>query len=223
MVGLNSHENLKTRIPVFELGRFRAIAIASSTGGPSVVEKILTGLPADMPVPIFVAQHLPPTFTESFANRLNVSSPMTVVHAEEGMPVFPGTVYIGAGHRHLRVVKGHGGGGTRIEVSEQPLELLYKPSSDELFRSCTKIYGGALLAVVLTGIGRDGTLGAKEIKAAGGVVLTQSAQTCVVYGMPRSCVEAGLSDAQLDPPDICRALLQLSPQHRDRAWHPKPD
>ena len=84
-------------IPSFELGRFRAVAIGSSTGAPSLVQQIIASLPADLPVPIFIAQHMPATFTESFAIRLDQTSPLTVIHAEDGMPVFPGTVYVGSG------------------------------------------------------------------------------------------------------------------------------
>ena len=102
-------------------------------------------------------------------------------------------------------------------MNGEPQSRLYKPSADELFRSCTEVYGQATLAVVMTGMGADGTEGAGAIKTAGGGVLTQSEKTCVVYGMPRSCVEAGLSDAQLDPDQISRAILQLSPDYRHRA------
>jgi len=204
------------RIPSFELGRFKAVAIGSSTGGPSHVEKILSGLPADLPFPIFVAQHMPPMFTESFSTRLDQGSPLMIVHAEEGMPVLDGTVYVAKGHHHLRVRR-VGKSRIKIEVNNRPEELVYKPSVDELFQSCAAIYGGSVLAVVMTGIGSDGTNGARLIHDAGGVVLTQSAKTCAVYGMPRSCVEAGVSDAQLTPDEICRAILQLSPDYRERA------
>jgi two-component system chemotaxis response regulator CheB len=208
----------KTDIPRFELGRFKAVAIASSTGGPGIVEKILSGLPADIPFPIFIAQHLPPTFTESFASRLDVASAITVIHAEHDMPVFPGTAYVGRGHQHMRVLQTAYKQKFKIEISDDPKDLLFKPSCDELLKSCAKIYRADVLAIVLTGIGRDGVLGARDIHQAGGVVLTQSAHTCAVYGMPKSCVEAGFSDAQLDPQDISRALLQLSPQHHEKAY-----
>lgn len=200
-------------IPQFELGRFKAVAIGSSTGGPGLVEQIISGLPADLPVPVFVAQHMPPTFTESFSARLELRSALTVVHAEDMMPVLPGTVYVGRGHRHMRVRRV--ALTTQLEINEQPTSLPFKPSCDELFHSCAAVYGGATLVVVLTGIGSDGTKGAKEVAQAGGVVLTQSAATCVVYGMPRSCVEAGVSHAQLSPDEIRRAILQLSPDYHE--------
>ena len=104
-----------------------------------------------------------------------------------------------------------------VHVSPEPAELHFKPSTDELFKSCAKVYGPKTLGIVMTGIGRDGTEGAAAIRAAGGVVLTQSKSTCAVYGMPKSCVEAGESDAQLDPDDLRRTILQLSPKHHAQA------
>jgi len=202
-----------SQIPPFELGRFKAIAIASSTGGPGLVDQIVSKLPADLPISIFLAQHMPPKFTESFSARLALNSPLTVLHAEDQMPVLPGTLYVGQGHHHLRVRQTRGGR-IQIEVSKQPENLAFKPSADELFRSCAAVYGKDTLAVVMTGIGRDGTEGAGDVRQAGGVILTQTADTCAVYGMPRSCVEAGLSDAQLSPDEIRQAILQLSPKHR---------
>ncbi len=199
-------------IPEFNLGRFKAVAIGSSTGGPGLVEEIINNLPPDLPMPIFVAQHMPPTFTETFAARLELNSPLTVVHAQDTMPVFDGTVYIGRGHHHLRVRK-IGRTSTQIEVNDLPTKLVYKPSADELFRSCAEVYGEKTLAIVLTGIGADGTQGARAVHDAGGVVLTQTAKSCVVYGMPKSCVDAGLSDAQLTPADIRNVIMRLAPSH----------
>ncbi len=204
------------KLPVFDPGRFAVVAIGASTGAPMPLGRMITHLPADLPVPILVAQHLPLAFTASFAKQLNHDAALTVVHAERGMRVLPGTVYLGQGKRHLRVAKcfGH----DQIVVSDEPRELLYRPSVDELLRSCAEVYGSRVLAIVMTGIGRDGTEGAAEVVKAGGVVLTQSAETCVVYGMPRSCVEAGLSSAALTPEQLRRCILQLSPGHRDEAF-----
>jgi len=204
------------KIPRFDLGRFDAVAIASSTGGPCLVEQIVTGLPADLPVPIFIAQHMPPEFTETFSARLDLNSPLTVVHAEDDMRVFAGTAYLGRGHQHMRVC-GRSKQTAKIEISKEPEKLVFKPSADELFRSCAKVYGSSTLAIIMTGIGRDGTDGAGEIREAGGMVLTQIRESCVVYGMPRSCEEAGFSDAQLTVDQIRRTILQLSPDHHEKA------
>ena len=203
-------------LPRFDLGRFDAVAIGSSTGGPPIVEEILGGLPADLPAPIFLAQHMPPNFTVTFAAHLDRASPLSVVHAEDGMPILPGVVYVGVGHQHMRIRRR--AGQTRIEINTQPEDLVYKPSADELFSSCATVYSRSVLAVVLTGIGKDGTQGALKVREAGGKVLTQSQDTCAVYGMPRSCVDSDASDAQLHPDQIRRAILQLSPMHRELAY-----
>lgn len=202
-------------IPPFDLGRFHAVAIGSSTGAPALVQHIIAGLPADLPMPILIAQHMPPVFTESFSRHLAHASPLAVYHAEDAMPVLPGTVYVGVGHRHLRLRRQ--GRQVVLVVSEEPKELLYRPSADELFASCAEVYGRHTLAVVLTGMGKDGVVGAQRVHDKGGVVLTQSRETCAVYGMPKACDDAGISAAQLAPEDIRRAILQLSPQHRAQA------
>ena len=198
-------------IPEFEPDRFDVVAIGASTGAPALVQKMLAGLPADLPVSILVAQHMPPMFTESFARAIALESPLAVYHAEQGMAVVPGTVYIGRGRQHLRLSGSRGA--ARLVVSEEPKELPYKPSADELFRSCVRLYGRKVLAIVMSGIGRDGASGAREVRDAGGVVLTQSEATCAVYGMPRACDREGLSTACLSPEELRLALLQLSPGH----------
>lgn len=201
--------------PQFEPNRFRVVAIGSSTGGPNLVQQMIAALPADLPVPILIAQHLPPKFTRDMAVSMARRSALNVVEGEDGQPVLPGTVYIGPGRMHMRVVKTPGQR-QAIRISDQPARLLYKPSVDELFDSCAQVYGRAVLGIVMTGIGRDGTLGAKLVVEAGGVILTQSQATCSVYGMPRSCDEAGLSTASLDPEGLRRAIHRISPSFSDR-------
>ncbi|MCC7147464.1 MAG: chemotaxis protein CheB [Phycisphaeraceae bacterium] len=191
-------------------GRWGIVCIGSSTGGPNILDKIITGLPADLGAPIVVAQHMPPRFTESFAANLDRNSALTVVHAEDGMPIYPGVVYIGRGKQHVRVIRPKTGK-PYLEINDLPPGLYYKPSADELLRSGAMAYGKATLGIVLSGIGRDGTEGARAIKLAGGMVVTQAAETCVVYGMPKSCVEAGLSDLAAGPEEIRQILLRLSP------------
>lgn len=198
--------------PEFELNRFKAVAIGSSTGAPNLVQQIIAGLPADMPVPIFIAQHLPPKFTHDMAITMDQRSALTVVEAEDGMPVFPGTVYLGRGRMHMRIVKSKDKRNT-VQISDQPANLAYKPSVDELFDSCAEVYGRSVLGIVMTGIGRDGTLGATRIVKAGGVIVTQDKATCAVYGMPRSCDDAGLSSASLDPEGIRQTIHTLSPSY----------
>lgn len=207
--------DMDQEIPQFKNGRFAIVGIGASTGAPGQIDEILRGLPADLSVPILIAQHLPPTFTAGFAAHLDRQSPLTVVEAEDGMPVLPGTVYIGRGHQHLRVRPAKSGK-TEIEVSPEPTVLPFKPSADELLTSIALRYGRNALGVIMTGIGRDGTRGAGDIIQRGGMVLTQSKATCVVYGMPKSCFEAGFSTATLSPDEIRQAILQLSPGHGTR-------
>ncbi len=194
----------------FEPNRFGVVAIGSSTGAPNLVQNIIAGLPADLPVPILIAQHLPPRFTHDLAITMDQISALTVVEAEDGQPVFPGTVYLGKGRMHMRIVKSPGGR-LSIRISDQPANLPYKPSVDELFDSCDAAFPGRVLGFVMTGIGKDGTKGATRIVQSGGIIYTQTKETCAVYGMPRSCDEAGLSAGSLDPEGIRLAIHQLSP------------
>lgn len=199
--------------PQFDPHRFGVVAIGSSTGAPNLILHIITRLPADLPVPILIAQHLPPRFTADLAVSINRDAPLTVVEAEDGQPVFPGTVYLGKGRVHLRVIK-HPGRAPTIQISDKPENLVYKPSVDQLFASCAKVYGRKTLGIVMTGIGRDGVKGAADIVNAGGVIVTQSKPTCAVYGMPRACDEAGLSTASLSPEQIRDLIHQLSPSYQ---------
>jgi len=203
-------------IPNIKPAQFNAVAIGSSTGAPTLLQEMICRLPADLPMPILIAQHLPPKFTRELALIMDQSAAMTVIEAQDGMPVLPGTAYVGPGRQHLRVVKAPGQR-PRLEVSEQPTELLYKPSVDQLFESCAQVYGQGVLGIVMTGIGRDGVLGARQIVDAGGVILTQSKASCAVYGMPKTCDEAGLSSASLDPEGLRQAIHQLSPSFTSRA------
>lgn len=187
-------------------GDFDAIGIAASTGSPQWVEHILTRLPPSLPCPVFVALHLPPSFTASFAKSVGHRSAIHIIEAEDGMPVLPGTVYVGRGHQHLRVIPGRGVLQTHVQVNAHPRELLFRPSGDELLRSLATVYGRGSLGIVLSGIGRDGLEGGRAIKDAGGSLWTQSKETCVVYGMPRACEEAGLSDRSLSPHQIAERL-----------------
>ncbi|MCC7409681.1 MAG: chemotaxis protein CheB, partial [Phycisphaeraceae bacterium] len=142
---------------------------------------------------------------------LDQMSALSVVHAEDGMPIFPGVVYVARGQQHMRIVGSRHA--PKIQISQEPQALLFKPSADELLRSTAQVYGRATLAVVLSGIGRDGSEGARAVRAAGGMILTQAAETCAVYGMPKTCVELGLSDAALEPVGIRQVIHQLSPSY----------
>jgi len=172
--------------------RFDAIVIGASTGGPQALRALIPLLPADLPVPVFVVQHIPAQFTASLAERLDATSPLRVVEATEGMIVTPGVVLVAPGGRHLGVSKR--GEQVACVLDDGPRRRGCRPSVDHLLESATRLYDGRVLAAVLTGMGCDGLDGCRELKRRGGTVLAQSAEGCVVYGMPKAVSEAGLAD-----------------------------
>jgi two-component system chemotaxis response regulator CheB len=184
--------------------RYDAIAIGTSTGGPEVLREVLPRLPRDLPVPVLVVQHMPPVFTATLALRLNELSAVGVVEAADGMAVEPGRAYVAPGGRHLRLASRDG----RIvcTIDDGPPRLGCRPSFNHLLESMVDLYGDRLVAAVLTGMGSDGLDGCRRLRAAGGFVLAQSAETCTVYGMPKAIVEATLAHAVLPPTSIADAL-----------------
>ncbi len=189
-------------------GAFEAVLIGVSTGGPPAVQKILSALPGNFPLPILIAQHMPAAFTGPFANRLNVQSAITVKEAAPSEPLRPGTAYICPGGKHLRVEL-RGGMPTAV-VTEEPKEALYKPSANVLMETGGQALGRKALSVMLTGMGSDGVEGAKVLKAKGGYAVAQSERTCVVYGMPKAVVDAGLADEIVDLDDMAGVLCALA-------------
>ena len=185
----------------------RALVIAASTGGPRALETLLPALRQRTDLPILVVQHMPPKFTSSFAESLARLSGSTVVEAKDGDLVRAQTTYIAPGGKHLllrldqgRLVTG---------VNEQPPENGCRPSADVLFRSAAAALYGDLVAVVLTGMGRDGTAGLGAVKRAGGYSLVQDEATSVVWGMPGSAVEVGVADEVVPLGAIADAVAQL--------------
>jgi two-component system chemotaxis response regulator CheB len=186
-------------------GKIEILAIGSSTGGPDALTKVLLGLPADLPVPIVITQHMPPVFTKMFAERLDRSTPLKVVEAGEGMELSAGTVYIAPGDRHL--VFQRRGVSTLTQLSTAPQENSCRPAVDVMFRSVAALYGGSCFATILTGMGQDGRGGAKVLRDSGAEVLAQDEATSVVWGMPGAVVAAGLADEVLPLDRIAGALL----------------
>ncbi len=178
------------------------IAIGSSTGGPPVLETILTALPAEVSVPVVVAQHMPALFTKSLAERLHEVCALEVVHAEAGRRTLePGRIYFIQGGKHGAVHR-RAGGPLELVVGDEPARAIYRPSVNALFQSVGETCGEAAVGVMLTGMGEDGKEGSKVLRRAGGRLVAQSAPTCVVYGMPRAVTEAGLTLASLSPAEI---------------------
>lgn len=192
-------------LPPARHGAVRSVvAIGVSTGGPPAVQSILARLPGNFPATILIAQHMPKAFTGPFAKRLDALSALDVSEAVDGAPMTPGKVYVAPGGSHLRVRRE----GMRlvVEVGSEPRESLYKPSANELIGSVAQLVGDRAVGLILTGMGNDGLEGVRKLKAAGGRILAQSDATCVVYGMPKAVVDAGLTDAVVDLPDMPDAL-----------------
>lgn len=185
----------------------RLLAIGSSTGGPEALSRFLPMLPANLPVPVVITQHMPPLFTTMLAERLDRSSSLTVREAAGGETLLPGLVYLAPGDFHLEVVAESR---TRFAtgLTKAPPENFCRPSVDVLFRSAARVCGGSVLGVVLTGMGSDGREGAKLIVDAGGQVLAQDEQTSVVWGMPGAVTNAGLAAEVLPLEAIAAAVTR---------------
>jgi len=175
-----------------ERKNFHIIAIGTSTGGPPALQAVIPRLPKNLPVPVTIVQHMPPTFTRSLAERLNSISQVTVKEAEHGETLAPGTVYIAPGDKHLTVKNLVSSG--RVILSDEPSKTLHKPAVDIMVRSIVEGYGSKVLGVIMTGMGSDGLEGMRLVKSKGGSVFAQSEDTCVVYGMPRAIVDNKLAD-----------------------------
>jgi two-component system chemotaxis response regulator CheB len=187
-------------------GVFDIVVIGVSTGGPQGLKHVIPLLPASCPVPIAIVMHMPVGYTEMYARKLDELSALRVVEASEGMDVEAGTVLLAPAGRHLTVRRE--GGAIRTHLDVRPLDTPHRPSVDALFQSAAEVYGGRVLGVVMTGMGNDGREGSAWIKARGGCILTEAEESCVVYGMPRSVVEAGLSDSQVALDEMAKAILE---------------
>lgn len=168
------------------------IGIGCSTGGPMALQHIIPRLPRSLPCGVIVAQHMPAAFTASLAERLNGLSNIEVVEAKDGDIVTAGVVYIAPGGKHLAVKRK--GSKAIIKISEEPSEILYRPSVDIMMKSLVVAFGKFSMGVILTGMGQDGLDGLKDMKVKGGVIIAQEEKSCVVYGMPKAIVDANLTD-----------------------------
>ncbi|MGC9158944.1 MAG: protein-glutamate methylesterase/protein-glutamine glutaminase [Terracidiphilus sp.] len=187
------------------------LAIGVSTGGPAALDLLLPGLPATFPLPVLIVQHMPELFTRLFAERLNGRCPLQVREAVEDAPVRPGTIHIAKGNWHMEVrAAPRAGLPPTLHLNQGPLENHCRPAVDVLFRSVAAVYGGGTLAVVLTGMGSDGTLGCRTIRDQGGSVLAQDQTTSAVWGMPGSVVSAGLAHKVLPLNAIAPEILRLA-------------
>ncbi len=168
------------------------VAIGSSTGGPPALQNVIPRLPSNLPVGIIIAQHMPAKFTTSMAERLNRLSQLEVKEAEDGDRVVPGQVLLAPGGRQMTVKRT--AQAVHVVVGDKPADTLYKPCVDVTMNSVADAYGASAMGVILTGMGSNGAIGLKNVKSRGGVVIAQNEETCVVYGMPKAAIEAGIVD-----------------------------
>jgi two-component system, chemotaxis family, protein-glutamate methylesterase/glutaminase len=195
----------------------RLLVVGSSTGGPRALAELMAGLPGDLPAAALLVQHLPAGFTRSLAERLDQGSALAVAEAQEHDALVTGRALVAPGDLHLKL------GGARVMLDQGPRRHGVRPSVDTTLEDAAEAFGPAVLAVILTGMGEDGTAGARAVKAAGGVVLAEDESTCVVYGLPRSVIAAGLAD-EVVPLDqmaaaIGRRLAALPARAARRAVH----
>ena len=182
---------------------YRLVAIGTSTGGPVALQKILTQLPADFPTPIVMIQHMPATFTNAFAERLNKLCKIEVKEAQEGDMLRAGLALLAPGGKQMMI---DARGFVRILPGDERLN--YKPSVDVTFGSAAQVFNDKVLAVVLTGMGSDGREGARMLKQAGSQVWAQDEVSCVIYGMPMAVVKAGLADSVYSLDHISGFLIE---------------
>jgi two-component system chemotaxis response regulator CheB len=180
------------------------IGIGISTGGPNALKAVLPALPASFQTPIVLVQHMPPLFTQALAESLDKVCSQTVREAQQGERILNGHIYIAPGGKHMKVEKTLTGG--ILHITDDPPERNCKPSVDVLFRSLAEGYGAQTLAVIMTGMGSDGTAGLKALKAKGAAILAQDEATSTVYGMPYEAVKAGVVDEILPLSQLSFAL-----------------
>ena len=190
--------------------KIRFVTIGISTGGPRTLQEVIPRLPKNFPRPVMVVQHMPPKFTKSLAERLDNMSEIKVKEAEHGEIVYPGCVYIAPGGLHMLLKKNH----TKIHVTltDKPSDTPHKPSVDVMLNSVVDIYGGQTLSVIMTGMGKDGLIGSQAVYRKNGKVMAENEDSCVVYGMPKAVVDAGITDKVIRADGIAEAIIEYVSQ-----------
>jgi two-component system chemotaxis response regulator CheB len=183
------------------------VVIGISTGGPQALRYLSPRLPREFPVPIVIVMHMPPGYTQLFAQSLNEIADLEVREATAGEVLCAGTVLLAPAGQHLTFERRENGTVT-THLDIHPLDSLHRPAVDVMFQSAAEVYGSRTLALVMTGMGADGTRGAAWIKARGGRVFAEAEESCVVYGMPRSIVEAGLCDKSVPLAKMAVAIAE---------------
>lgn len=182
----------------------QVVMIGCSTGGPGALHQVIPKLPADLNAGVLIVQHMPPGFTKSLAQRLDEISAIPVKEAEEGDRVTAGHVLVAPGGRHMLIDESG-----RVRLNQDPALHGVRPAADKTFESILPIWGSHLVGVILTGMGYDGAKGMMGVKKAGGRTIAEDASTCVVYGMPKVCVEMGVADHVLPVHDVADMIARL--------------
>lgn len=186
----------------------QAVVLGISTGGPQALLKVIPNVPERFPLGFAIVQHMPPHFTRTLAERLNSISKVYVKEAEQGEPFEPGKILIAPGGKQMTFF--NNGPQIITEISDEPKNVLYRPSADLMMKSAASTFKGPLLGIIMTGMGKDGVEGLKHIRSKGGYIIAQDEESCIVYGMPRAALDEGLVDSILSLNDISLSLERLA-------------
>ena len=184
------------------------VVLGISTGGPQALRYLIPQLPANFSAPLAIVMHMPVGYTEMYAKKLNELSSLKFREANEGDVFEPGLALLAPAGRHLTFRRKENGAAV-AHLDARPFETLHRPSVDVLFQSAAETFGPRVLGVIMTGMGTDGKEGASWIKARGGLIYTESEETCIVYGMPRTIEEAGLSDRSVPLDAMAQAIWEV--------------
>ncbi len=187
--------------------KYHILLVGASTGGPAALQQLFSGLGSDFPLPVLVTQHIDASFDTHFAEWLNESTEMTVEIAKAGLIPQKGHVYIAPADKHLVVISDYNSSsGCLLDLSDDPPVHFLKPSVDKLFLSAAEVFGKQVIAVLLTGMGKDGADGCKRIVDRGGYTIAEAESSCAVFGMPRAAIEAGAASAVVSLDHISQFL-----------------
>ena len=194
----------KSNISIPKNKKIDAVLIGASTGGPKALQEVLTKLPENLGVPVLVVQHMPEGFTKVFAERLDKVCNLKVVEADNGMHIDKNTIYIAKGGSHMIVDNRK-----TIILNKDSAIWGVRPAVDKLFNSAIELYGPNILSVILTGMGRDGADGTKNIKNNGGITISEDKSTCTIYGMPKAAYETGKVDLVVPLNKIAEKIIEI--------------
>lgn len=195
----------KSFTSVSRSGRFELVAIGTSTGGPIALKTVLSGLPANFPIPVVVVQHMPPVFTKAFADRLNAICAIEVKEAEDGDEMLAGRVLIAPGDFHMRVARSN----RVVKLDKRDQVSGHRPSVDVLMHSVAWECGARAVGVIMTGMGKDGAAGISELHRKGGVIIAQDKESSVIFGMNREVIFNGDADMVLPVDRIAGSLMRI--------------